>query len=160
MWLIISTPSKPASLIADIFSSTEPFQADGRPHDAFLMGRFGEAKVGSLFFRQKHRRSRRRESERSRHHSLKLTAIHIIKRNVRLVRKFVIRISFVIRQPDKSGRSCVVLIFAFRNSPQTTFVLPGIATCTTGAGVSHVSFSGRELCCEFMASSQVTSWPV
>src|SRR5437870_1336977 len=43
---------------------------------------------------------------------------------------------------------------------QTNLVCPGTATCTIGAGVCQVRFSGTSVSWEFIAASQVTSWPV
>src|SRR2546430_4886462 len=51
MWLIISTPSKPASLMAFIFSATEPFMPTVAHMIAFLIDRLGassaETSVGA-----------------------------------------------------------------------------------------------------------------
>src|ERR1035438_9118341 len=48
MWLIISVPSKPASLMAFIFSRTEPLTPTVAHMMPFLMARFGAAASGPL----------------------------------------------------------------------------------------------------------------
>src|SRR5438105_3647980 len=48
MWLIISTPSNPASLMAFIFSSTEPFRLTVPHMMAFLRRRFEALATGDF----------------------------------------------------------------------------------------------------------------